>query len=396
MMTDISRRRLLKAATATALGVSTASRARTPDAMEEIDLGQPTKPHKCSHGWFIARQDRPFTGAHAVDFWSQLHCNISHADHLPPEVARGVVWFEYPASRQLRDERAIGAVNSILKESQTNWLSGPRQFAEHFNGGETPPFALLLSTIGHENAAQYSRRTALIALNSHAESYYHPGWMQILPAIRACYDHVIGHFHLDERGFRQWRAPRTSSDEESFWKVATHCDAVILTSSALVETDLGLCAAASTEELVGELVRRLGYALLDRYVVDRITGVPEGRRKPHFLALGSATFRRFDDPWHCQCVIKRQSELVSGSFGAPGVDDLPLFIAISSHEDRERVLDPVVYTTWVALRSREADSSSFRLMSDLCFMVNGPPYQAERRMLDAVDMIALWPFRLGE
>ena len=122
MMTDISRRRLLKTAAATALGVSTASRAGSSDAMEEIDFGQPTKPHKCSHGWFIARQDRLFTGAHAVDFWSQPHCNISHADHLPPEIARGVVWFEYPASRQLRDERAIGAVNSFLKESETNWF----------------------------------------------------------------------------------------------------------------------------------------------------------------------------------------------------------------------------------------------------------------------------------
>jgi hypothetical protein len=75
------------------------------------------------------------------------------------------------------------------------------------------------------------------------------------------------------------------------------CDAVVLTSSALCERDLRCCARASTEELVGELMRHLGCALLTPAVLEQIVGAGETgpRRKPRLFALASLGLWTMDD-----------------------------------------------------------------------------------------------------
>ena len=93
-----------------------------------------------------------------------------------------------------------------------------------------------------------------------------PSWADVLPAFSSSFDRIIGHFHLPQRGLRQWRkflngyfhSESGRGFQEFFTDAAAQCDAVILTSSALVESDLRCDPCASTEELTGKLMRDLG------------------------------------------------------------------------------------------------------------------------------------------
>jgi hypothetical protein len=64
-------------------------------------------------------------------------------------------------------------------------------------------------------------------------------------------------------------------------RAAHQCDAVILTSRELAETNPGL----STETVVGELVRSLGHALLERKFLDRM--LIETNAWPRLFAFGT-------------------------------------------------------------------------------------------------------------
>ena len=85
--------------------------------------------------------------------------------------------------------------------------------------------------------------------------------------MRACSQKILDTTlkHIGERGLvQEKRYSRTSSEDDfvqAFLRDTSPCDTVIVTSSGLFEIDTGLCPRASTEDLVGELVRRLSYAL---------------------------------------------------------------------------------------------------------------------------------------
>jgi hypothetical protein len=189
-------------------------------------------------------------------------------------------------------------------------------------------------------------------------------------------EHLNGHFHSENgRGYFA----------EFFTDAAVRCDAVILTSAALIESDFGLCPRTSTEMLAGELIRRLGYALLSEEIVDELAGArdTELRCKPQIFALGSATIN--DDLSNLRLILKRQCELVSGSFGPLTAGDLPLLIAISI--DNGRALTGIMDELSYSRRSKIFHASRFH-------SVNAPRYRTETRKSGILDLITLWPFKL--
>jgi hypothetical protein len=165
---------------------------------------------------------------------------------------------------------------------------------------------------------------------------------------------------------------------------------MIVTSTGLIETDPGLCPRASTEDLVGELVRRLGYALLEPKIREWIVGTagPE-KRKPRFFALGSATLNApFEPAFHFQVMLDRQSEFVSGSFAPLAVDDLPLFVVTSEEGD------PHLWSSTRDVLARAALMSGYELSPDMFATAQAPRYLTDTRRPGWLDLIALWPFRL--
>lgn len=229
----------------------------------------PAAPTRVNHqgrqspeGWFLAKESCQQPTDHVVDFWERPFCDIAYTQYLPPEIARGAMCYEAfdGAHRPTRE-----TIDRSTKKLCRDWIGRPR-FAAHLDGIETLP-STLRSLIEHEGPKS-TARTAFISLDS-LGPWREPSWSEVLPAFRSCYDHIIGHFHLSQRGLRQERkllngSPLTKSGrgyfEEFFTDAAAQCDAVILTSPALVESDLRCCPRASTEELVGKLMRHLGCA----------------------------------------------------------------------------------------------------------------------------------------
>jgi hypothetical protein len=94
-------------------------------------------------------------------------------------------------------------------------------------------------------------------------------------------------------------------------------DAVIVTSTGLVETDPGL-RHLPLETRVAELARRLDQARLKRRVRDKIA-----RTRSRLFALGSVTLNGPPDSLlsDFQTMLDRQSEFVSNGFGPLAIDD---------------------------------------------------------------------------
>jgi hypothetical protein len=372
-MTIIDRRHLLSSFAATTVCAGVAPRIDSAGATEQLnaersDNGQ----NKCRAAWFIARQDRETLGGHAVEFWTKPFCDIRHADFLPRAIVRGVLWYNYAEFPYCtREPEVLDFVDSVFRQDRSDWLNNPRQFAEHLGetGNLSPP---LLSLLGGSNPNERGLRVALIALDSQSLCPMDPDWADVLPAFRRCFDRVIGHFHFERRGFRQWKAwlarPFGGSYFEHFFsKAVAQCDAVVFTSPALVETDVGLCPAASTEMLAGEQMRRLGYALLRREVLEQIV-CEDKVRPPRFFALGSATLRApFDPLMQFHWTLRRQRALVSSSFGQLLVDDLPL-TAISIEKTDE--------LAWIPIRTGYSDRLEILTMK-------APRYQGS--VLDAAS-----------
>jgi hypothetical protein len=255
------------------------------------------------------------------------------------------------------------------------------------HGNET--FSSMLDAfLGQASAAT---RTALLAIDSLS-----PGpaqWMQTLPAFAQCYGSIIGISHFEQRGLCQQRAylKRTFSEgyfDRAFLDPASLCDAVIVTSAGLVETDAGLCPSQPTEKLVGELVRRLGHALLDRKLLYPIIGLGDTTPKTRFFALSSATLNAPSEPLlHFEMILDRQRAFLSGSFAPLAVEDLPIFIVTSEK------YDPYICGGAAELFVRAAAISGYALAPALHAMVLAPRYETETRPPGYLDMIALWPFK---
>jgi hypothetical protein len=233
----MDRRRLLTSlATATAFAGTAPALATA--AMTE--LGQNTDrycpdeaPDELKGSWSVARQDRQSPLAHAIDFWTKAQADINPADYLPGEILRGALWYNHGDSvAWMREAEALAYVDSAFKQDRSGWIDDPRQFIRLGDGEDLAP--ALRSLVGNRG-----RRTALIDLDSRSYSWnIDPEWGEIIPAFRACYDRIIGYFDIPRRGLRQDREWMGSGYyDRGFAKPASLCDAVVMTSSSLVETD---------------------------------------------------------------------------------------------------------------------------------------------------------------
>ena len=332
-MTDINRRNVLQSLVAgaalTDLLPGAGAQAKTP-VEHSVKSGER---NQGGGAWFIARQKREITERSIVDFWTKPLCEAEHWKHLPPNIARGVLWHEDEArfspqgAPVAQDQGALEYVESVLKKDQTDWHNDPSQFVAAYDGTKSLS-SLLMSLVGKRDIDRLGTRTALLDLNSLSPWLMDPDWAEDIKAFRDCYDRVIGYFHLEQRGFHHWKTSLTQRRinpryfDRLFWQPASQCDVVIMTSASLLEHDCFLSRRASTDALVGQLLERLGHALLDENVLehiapcDPISVTGEERRMPRMLALGSLASDTMYPEIRERDLIS-QFELVHSSFGKP-------------------------------------------------------------------------------
>jgi hypothetical protein len=323
-----------------------------------------------------------------VDYWSRLVCDIDHSRYLPRQVASGWIFHESgPTAAQLNTQRHADEAAAEAREWPVGEPDARRRFTSPVAAGSLA--SELRSLV---EGRPVGPRTAFIALDS-LGPLKEPSWADLLPSFRESYDHVIGHFHLERRGLRQWKTcldtifpdeNGKSFFETFFIDAAMQCDAVILTSPALAECDIHCCPRASTEELVGKLMHDLGCALLTPAVLDRIVSSDaDGKvRKPRFFALSSLVLETMEDYYlNYDLLLRRQADLVRGSFGE-GIPNERLLVATTAEDQ---------YPDWV---------DEFRRAADGSFLTTTTPAQevekSERRNLNLLRMITLWPFAFDE
>jgi hypothetical protein len=201
-MSHIDRRRLLRSL---AIGTAAATVPRELAiaafaAAESSALRDRTKGRE---GWLIARQRRESLAEPTVDFWSMPWADISYANHLPPQITRGMVSYEELPQTANRAQNAIGVFSSD-DENFHGWFD-LRQLDRYLadpDGNGT--FSSMLSAfLGQASAAT---RTGLLAIDSLSPGPAQCPWMQTLPAFAQCYGSMIGISHFEQRGLCQQRA----------------------------------------------------------------------------------------------------------------------------------------------------------------------------------------------
>ncbi len=387
-MNHIDRRRVLTSfAAGTAMASASSVIPKVALAAPETDTFQQS-PEYCD-GWLLAQQQRDSAESTIVDFWSMPWAEIRYAKYLPPQIRRGLVSYEqFP--RRAEAQNAIGAYKDG-DENRYGWLDLRR--LERFiadSDGRQPFVPLLDSFLGADSAAG---RTCLMALDSSSMSCASP-WEHILPAFRGHYESIVGIKHFANRGLCQQRAfyqrnLRKGYFDCDFMRPVSLCDATIVTSEGLIETDAGLCSRATTEELAGELVRRLGHALLDPTIRDRIVGTRTPGSRPRLFALGSATINAPAPLSNLESILYRQNAFVSASFGP--LAGLPLFIVTST----ERGADLPIGTLPAGIIDVFSRMHGYPIEPVAIDEVQAPYYQpGARDWPGALDLIALWPFKL--
>ena len=154
---------------------------------------------------------------------------------------------------------------------------------------------------------------------------------------------------------------------------------VILTCPSLIENDINLSARASTPELVGQLMQRLGHLLLDEYSLGAIVPITDNHtRKPHVFVLGSVT-STVSQPRIDKRDLCRQRELVFGSFGDRDLPyTRPLMIATLADQPSANIINNQLLGT---------DIEFVRLCDSDRLCGNDP--------LEPIELITLWPLRMN-
>jgi hypothetical protein len=240
-MTNIDRRRLLRSLAATTVCAPAVSNIKAADA--SVRRGAIHEVGQSFEGWLLARESRQQLTDHAVDFWARPWSDVPYTKHLPREIARGAMWYE-PFGRP--NCRTPEEIDKSLKHYCFGWSETPRRYAACSNNFNNVS-STLESLIGSD-ASNSTSRTVLLSLDS-SGPMREPNWATALPAFRSCYDRIIGHFHLPQRGLCQSRKFLNGHFhsqngggyfKEFFTDAAMQCDAVVLTSPPSVSA---ICAA---------------------------------------------------------------------------------------------------------------------------------------------------------
>jgi len=317
----------------------------------------------------MARQVTGSERAHSIDIWSKPLCEIRHADHLPVEIT-------HPSLPRVND-LPVSRKHDILRTSASATSTITRDSA-------TQNFSIALSElIGKKSDNSFLGRTAFIAFNCLSCASMEPDLTEVLSAFRSCYDRVIGHIHIEQRGFVHWQKSVNSFSDIYFSRIANQCDAVIMTSSSLIEHDSYLSSRLPTERLVGQLIERLVCALLDKDVVDQIAPVKPATGdgevgKPRVFAMGSAGSHKFC-PGICEPDLARQRELVFSSFGKPLAH--PLLIATLIDDNSIQAIRGQLVGTNIEFLSLASSTRSPSANNEL-----GGPHD------EWSEFITLWPF----
>ena len=228
-----------------------------------------------------------------VDFWSKPRCAVKYADQLPSEIGRGALFYGEAAELSAKSAPTRAAI-SLEKE----YVSLNDRFSFQHGTGIKTLAKVLRARVDANAKSSRVATTALIALDSQWSTPPGPDWTDILSAFRGCYDRLIGHYHINQRGFHHWKNWMTEGVSSSpsfdgfFTSVVSQCDAVVFTSQSLLENDVYLSARASTESLVGELMQRFAQVLSDEKLVQQIIPIfkksGKGTNQPRMLALSSA------------------------------------------------------------------------------------------------------------
>jgi hypothetical protein len=376
-MKEISRRGLLAAIAATGASAtvlcSEAEDGTSPNTFREREIN--------NHCWYIARQQAshaPVPPApiqqHAVDFWSKPLCTVAHAEYLPPEISRSVLWYRPTPDRNLHE--LLEYIDAIAREYRFAGVRGPRTFAVHFEGLDT--LSSLLKSVVPDQRLTAASRMAFLDLDSKSTAPGEPNWDQIIPALADCYERIIGHYHLEQRGLRHHYAlldPLYPEQKKCIRNTISQCDAVIFTSPNLVETDINLSAYASTEALVGQLLQRFGHALLDTNILEQIAPIGNGEieRKSRTFALGSVTSTALAPEVDLRA-LARQRELVTGSFGERPYERPLLIATLTDDASAEVIRNQLRGTNFLFLKATNSNR--------LC---GGDP-------LEPLELLTLWPF----
>src|SRR5262249_14637043 len=151
--------------------------------------------------WSIARQHARSDSAH-VDFWSKLLCEVAYADQLPLAIGRGSLMFNRGTIDFQANSRPTH-FDSSLKDKYNRLLSDRLCFRS--GPGINSLTDLLRPKMDVNVKSSRTKTTALIALDSQWPTAKGPDWTDLLPTFRGCYDRLIGHYHINQRGFHHWK-----------------------------------------------------------------------------------------------------------------------------------------------------------------------------------------------
>ena len=145
----------------------------------------------CRDGtWFLGRQKTTSDADCGIDFWSKPYCAFDYADRLPPEISRGVLWYDDQPFDPDDPHPSLRHVDLLFTGTQNNWMNDPRLFVAYRGTPEDFPRAIK-AFVGEKDRYGYRKKTALLALNSQSLANPDPDWAEMLPAFRRCYDLII-------------------------------------------------------------------------------------------------------------------------------------------------------------------------------------------------------------
>jgi hypothetical protein len=346
-------------------------------ALTGLDAARAAPAHplgsQANNGWLLTRDVGEQVQDHGVDFWTRPFSDIDYP--LPPQIIRGTMGFDDLSQHASALLRCFDGADRTSRHA----LCAPH------NEALASALQSLVLPLGSG-----APRTALLALDSMTfNPLPEPRWAEVIPAFRSCYRNIIGHFHIPERGLRQWRqllSADSDSDRdgdyfrEFFMDAAMQCDAVIVTSDALCECDVWCSAKASTKALAGDLMRDLGCALLAPDVLGRVlrNSSNAGRRSPRFFALASLELDNIDSyQLYAPLLSSRQAALVRGSFGESTGEHF-MMVATACAD---------IQSDLVAELRKQAD--------DYFFATTIPAYEvakSDHHFFNHLRSIILWPF----